>query len=151
MSAPEFFFYHLEAQPLHGALPLLLEKTLERGWRACVRFTTAERLDMIDSALWTYRDDAFLPHGTARDGHSERQPVYLTLGSETPNGAEVVFLTELAEEPGPDHFRRVVRLFDDTDEEARGKARAEWQAAKARGSPVSYWRRKANGAWTKAG
>ncbi|HEX4297004.1 MAG TPA: DNA polymerase III subunit chi, partial [Devosia sp.] len=29
----EILFYHLEAQPLERALPLLLEKTLERGWR----------------------------------------------------------------------------------------------------------------------
>jgi DNA polymerase-3 subunit chi len=151
MTAPEFFFYHLETQPLQAALPVLLEKTLERGWRACLRFSTKERLDAIDSALWTYRDDSFLPHGTARDGPAARQPIYLTLGGETPNGANVVFLAETAEEPEPERFARVVRLFDGADVEARAKAREEWQTAKARGCPASYWRQDPSGAWKKSG
>ncbi|HWU99585.1 MAG TPA: DNA polymerase III subunit chi, partial [Devosia sp.] len=29
----EILFYHLETQPLERVLPLLLEKSLERGWR----------------------------------------------------------------------------------------------------------------------
>ncbi|KFL26848.1 DNA polymerase III subunit chi, partial [Devosia sp. 17-2-E-8] len=30
---PDVLFYHLENQPLEKVLPLLLEKTVERGWR----------------------------------------------------------------------------------------------------------------------
>lgn len=64
---PEILFYHLERQSLESALPLLVEKSLERGWRVVVRAGSAERLDAIDTALWTYREDSFLPHGaTAR-------------------------------------------------------------------------------------
>ncbi len=68
MSAPEFWFYHLEHQPLQAVLPVLVEKTLARGWRALLRFSTAERLDAIDGALWTYRDESFcrtVRHATA--------------------------------------------------------------------------------------
>ena len=32
----EILFYHLEAQPLEKVLPVLLEKSLERGWSAIV-------------------------------------------------------------------------------------------------------------------
>ena len=57
--------------PLERALPLLLEKTLERGWRAVVQAGSQERLDVLDQHLWTWREDSFLPHGTAKDGHPE--------------------------------------------------------------------------------
>lgn len=151
MSRPEFFFYHLERQPLQIVLPVLLEKTLSRGWRACVRFSSAERLDTIDSALWTYRDDAFLPHGSTRDGFVDRQPIFLTLEADNPNDAQVLFLLEAAEEADPERFMRIVRLFDDADEEAKTKARAEWRDVKASGFDVSYWRQDQRGAWVKAG
>ena len=150
MSAPEFWFYHLESQPLQAVLPVLVEKTLGRGWRACLRFSTPERLEAVDSALWTYREESFLPHGTARDGHPENQPVFLTLDGDNPNGAHALFLLEAATESEPARFARIIRLFDGADEEARALARQEWKAAKAAGFEVSYWRQDASGAWKKS-
>jgi DNA polymerase III subunit chi len=150
MTAPEYWFYHLESQPLQSVLPVLLEKTLARGWRALLRFSTPERLDAIDGALWTYRDESFLPHGTARDGAAERQPVFLTLDGANPNGAEALFLLETAGESEPVRFSRIIRLFDDGDEEAKALARGEWKAAKAAGCEVSYWRQDESGAWRKS-
>ncbi len=149
MTATEYWFYHLETQPLQAALPALLEKTLSRGWRALLRFSTQDRLDMIDSALWTYRDDAFLPHGTVRDGHAARQPVFLTLDASNPNGADAVFLLETAAETGPERFKRVMRMFDNADEEARALARIEWKSAKASGFETAYWRQDSGGAWKR--
>jgi DNA polymerase III subunit chi len=150
MTAPEFWFYHLERQPLQAVLPILVEKTLTRGWRALLRFSTPERLETIDSALWTYRDESFLPHGSARDGHAGGQPAFLTLDDANPNSAAVLFLLEAAEEREPERFSRVIRLFDGADEEAKALARAEWKRAKAAGFEVSYWRQDANGAWKKS-
>ncbi len=77
---PEVLFYHLERQPLERALPALLEKTLAKGWRAVVQAASEERLAALDLALWTYADDSFLPHGTAKTGSADAQPVYLTAG-----------------------------------------------------------------------
>ena len=65
----EVLFYHLERQPLDRVLPSLLEKTLERGWKAVVRCGSEQRLEALDLALWTYRDDSFLPHGKQADGN----------------------------------------------------------------------------------
>jgi len=150
MSGLEFWFYHLERQPLEAVLPVLLEKTLSRGWRASVRFSSQERLDAMDGALWTYRDESFLPHGSARDGNPARQPVLLTLDEHNPNGAQILFLLEGADEAEPERFTRVIRLFDGADETAKAKARAEWKDAKAKGFDVSYWRQGESGAWSKA-
>jgi DNA polymerase-3 subunit chi len=150
MTTPEFWFYHLERQPLQAVLPVLVEKTLARGWRALLRFSTPERLETIDSALWTYRDESFLPHGSARDGDADCQPAFLTLEDANPNGAAVLFLLEATEEREPERFSRVIRLFDGADEEAKALARAEWKRAKAAGFDVSYWRQDANGAWKKS-
>ena len=39
----EVYFYHLERRTLEEVLPTLLERSLERGWRAAVQATSEER------------------------------------------------------------------------------------------------------------
>lgn len=145
----EVLFYHLERHPLEQVLPTLLERTLERGWRAVVQVGSTERLEALDTALWTYRDDSFLPHGRKGDGHPSAQPIYLTTGDETPNGAGVRFLVDgagMAELAG---FERIVVVFDGGNEEALEHARTQWRAVKAAGLAATYWQQSEDGKWVK--
>ncbi len=87
----ETLFYHLERRSLDDVLPGILEKTLERGWRAVIRADSSERADAIDSLLWTYNDQTFLPHAQSGDGDPRRQPVLITVEDENPNNANVLF------------------------------------------------------------
>lgn len=145
----EVLFYHLERAPLERVLPSLLERTLERGWRAVVQVGSAERLDALDTTLWTYREDGFLPHGRAGDPHPSEQPIYLTTGEETPNGAGVRFLVDGADTDALEGYVRVVVLFDGTDGEALERARAQWKAIRARGLQATYWQQSDSGRWEK--
>ena len=54
----EALFYHLERQKVEDVLPVLLLRTLERGWKAVVQAGSRERLEAIDSHLWTFDDAA---------------------------------------------------------------------------------------------
>jgi DNA polymerase III subunit chi len=143
----EVLFYHLERQPLERVLPSLLERTLQRGWRAVVQTGSTERLEALDAHLWTYADDSFLPHGAANDGAAERQPILLTVGPENPNGAGVRFLLDGADMETFDGYVRIVVIFDGRDEEALGRARAQWQRVKAQGAKATYWRQSESGRW----
>ncbi|MDX2264886.1 MAG: DNA polymerase III subunit chi [Hyphomicrobiales bacterium] len=144
----EVMFYHLERQRLEDALPLLLEKTLERGWRAVVQAGSRERVEALDAALWTYAEDSFLPHGAGRD-NAARQPIYLTAGDDNPNGATVRFLVDGAAAPDLGPYHRVVFMFDGRDDDAVAAAREEWRRAKAAGAAVTYWRQTEAGRWEK--
>lgn len=146
---PEALFYHLEPHPLERALPQLLERTLERDWRAIVRAGSEERLAALDAHLWTYTAESFLPHGLAADGLADAQPVLLTLDNSNPNGANVLFLVDGVPFEGTSGYDRVVYLFDGRDADARGVARQGWQAAKAAGFDVTYWQQEASGRWVK--
>jgi DNA polymerase-3 subunit chi len=145
----EVLFYHLEHQPLERVLPSLVERTLERGWRAVVQAGSEERVEALDTLLWTYREESFLPHGTRRDGNSAEQPVYLTSNEENPNGAGVRFLVDGAETAELSGYDRVVYLFDGRDETAVAKAREQWKAAKGAGCAVTYWQQSNEGRWEK--
>ena len=145
----EVLFYHLEHQPLERVLPSLVEKTLERGWRAVVQAGSEERVEALDTLLWTYREESFLPHGTRRDGHMAVQPVYLTTGEDNPNGSQVRFLVDGAEASAIAGYARVVYLFDGRDGAAVAGARERWKSAKDAGCEVTYWQQSPAGRWEK--
>lgn len=144
----EVWFYHLERSSLDQVLPELLEKTLGRGWKALVRTGEVERIEHLDSWLWSYRDDSFLPHGTDHEPLADRQPVLLTTKQENPNGAEALFLIDGAEPGDLSPHTRCIVLFDGRDEAALAGARARWKTFKGQGLPVSYWRQVERG-WEK--
>ncbi|MDX2257828.1 MAG: DNA polymerase III subunit chi [Hyphomicrobiaceae bacterium] len=147
----DVLFYHLEHQPLERVLPPLLEKTIARGWWAVVQTGSAERLAAIDTELWTYRDDSFLPHGTAADGFADQQPIYLTTGPDTPNAAGVRFLVDGAacDFAAQSGMARIVVLFDGRDTDALAQAREQWRAAKAVASEATYWQQSPQGRWER--
>jgi DNA polymerase III subunit chi len=146
----EILFYHLKGQRLEQVLPPLLQKSLERGWRVAVQASSEERVEALDAHLWTWRDDAFLPHGTWREPDASEQPVLLTLDGENLNQAVVRFLVEGAELPDdPTAYQRLVLLFDGDDPDAVAAAREHWAKAKNDGFEVTYWQADENGRWQR--
>lgn len=144
----EVWFYHLERTGLDQALPELLEKTLQRGWKAIVRSPAPERIEHLDGWLWSYRDDSFLPHAPAGEPQAERQPILLTTGFDNPNSADALFLVDGAEPGELGGYQRCVVLFDGGDPEQLAVARAQWSKVKGQGLAVSYWKQQARG-WEK--
>ncbi len=147
---PEIWFYHLERSTLDQVLPTLLERTLQRGWRAPIRGATSHRLDDIDELLWTYRDDSFLPHGRADGGHAARQPVLLSESGENLNGAQALFIVDDSELGATQEFARCFIIFDGRDEQALNHARGRWRTLKADGADLAYWKQSDEGRWEKA-
>jgi DNA polymerase III subunit chi len=146
----EILFYQLKGQTLEQVLPPLLQKSLERGWRVVVQASSEERVEALDAHLWTWRDDAFLPHGTDRDSEAAEQPIVLTAGAENPNDAGVRFLVDGANLiTNAGNYQRIVLLFDGDDPEAIEIARLRWNEAKSSGAEVTYWKADENGRWQR--
>jgi DNA polymerase-3 subunit chi len=132
-------FYHLTRTTAEAALPQLLGRTLAAGERAVVLCRTEARLAALDEALWACAQPDWLPHGTARDGDADLQPIWLTVTDEAPNGARFLFLLEGAETARIADFARVFDLFDGNDPDAVAAARLRWAAAKQAGHTLTYW------------
>ena len=141
----EIRFYHLTYKTLEQVLPELLEKTLERGMKAVVMAGSPERVEALAQHLWTYRPDGFLPHGNAKDGHAETQPVWLTPQDERPNEAEFLFLTDGAESARIGDYQRVCEIFRGDDDAAVAAARQRWASYKSAGHDLSYWQQNDKG------
>lgn len=147
----EIWFYHLERSTLDQVLPELLDKTLQRGWRALVRVADPSRLDEIDEHLWTWRDDSFLAHGRAGQDHVDRQPILLSQTGENPNGAQALFIVDQSDLGSVEGYERCFIIFDGRDDMALNHARERWKALKGQGANLAYWKQSDEGRWQKAG
>lgn len=145
----DVLFYHLTETKLEDALPALLEKCLERGWKVGIEMRDPERREKLDQHLWTYREDSFLPHGTDAVELSEAQPVLLCLSSANANAATVRFYIDGAVPDLPLHYERVVFVFDGHDQGELEIARGQWKRLKSEGHALTYWQQNNQGRWEK--
>jgi DNA polymerase-3 subunit chi len=144
----ELRFYHLQRKTLEQALPELLEKAYGRGMRALVLTASEERAEQLSQHLWSYKPESFLPHGTARDGRPEEQPIFLSAEDANVNGATVLFLVDGAESRSAGDYALCCDLFDGADDEALAAARRRWSGAKQAGHALTYWQQTDKG-WEK--
>jgi DNA polymerase-3 subunit chi len=148
----ETLFYHLERRSLEDVLPGLVEKSLQRGWRAAIKTDSSERSDALDTLLWTYDDQSFLPHAQLGDGDAAGQPVLITVEEGNPNCAQIFFYVGGAlpsDWGGLSDLARIVLLFDGRDENTLAGARAAWKEARNAGHDVTYWKETPAGKFEK--
>ena len=151
--AAQYWFYHLEASTLEGVLPGLLEKTLEKGWRALVKLPEDkppnDKLDTLDSFLWTFRDDAFLPHGRDDEPQAELQPILLSASTESAKGFDAVFLLDGAAIEDMDGVSRAMIMINGRSQDDINRERARWKTLKDSGASLAYYQQDDRGRWEK--
>lgn len=128
-------------------LRVLLEKSLQAGWRVAVRGRTAATLDRLDEQLWLRPEDGFLPHGRAGGDHDALQPVLLT--TEPAANDPTCMISVEGADVTPDEvgaMARVMVLFDGHDEAALQTAREQWKSLTDAGVAAKYWS-EASGKW----
>ncbi len=142
-------FYHLTKFSLEQALPKLLEKTLSVGKRALVQVSSKERAEALANELWTYQADSWLPHGTEKDGHGDKQPVWISPDTDNPNGATFLFLTDGSQNDALNDYERCFVVFDGRSDQMVQQARAQWKTYKDAGHELAYWQQTDVGGWEK--
>ena len=138
---------------MEQVLPKLLEKAYKTKQNIVVKVGNDERVEFLNSQLWTFDDTSFIPHGSRKDGFGEQQPIWLTAGEDTPNQATMMFLVDgaTASLENLGKFERVFNIFDGNSPSAVDQARQFWKDLKAaENMEVFYWKQDENGRWTQA-
>lgn len=142
-------FYHLQKTPLESVLPKLCEKAFLSGKKIKVLLGNEERIEFVNTLLWTYSDESFLPHGSKKDGFIEEQPIFISSDNKNENNASILILADNAY---PDlsfikEFERVLNIFDGCDDVALYNARDYWKQIKNLNYELHYWQQKDNGSF----
>jgi DNA polymerase-3 subunit chi len=140
-------FYHLLSTSRERAVPKLMEKALVSGAKVVILSSVEAQLKAMSDALWSNDAASFLPHGGARDGHKEQQPIYLTLTDENPNGAEILCILDGSSPASLTTYSKVLDVFDGSNEDDVAAARERWKTYKAQGLALHYVKQQTGGGW----
>ena len=140
-------FYHLQKSTLDQVLPKLCEKAYLAQNRIKIMLSTEERVEFINSLLWTYNEESFLPHGSKKDGFVKDQPIFISADNENENQADLLILADGAtlEVQDLSLYQRVLNIFDGNDAAALSKAREYWKDIKETGAELHYWQQNDQG------
>lgn len=140
-------FYHLLSTSRARAVPKLMEKMLSSGQRAVLLLGSDAELKAMSDALWANDPASFLPHGTARDGHTSEQPIYLSLTDENPNGAQILCVLDGSLPASVTNYSKLLDVFDGNSEAETAAARTRWAHYKAAGFALQYIKQQPGGGW----
>jgi DNA polymerase-3 subunit chi len=140
-------FYHLLSTTRERAVPKLMEKALKSGSRVVMLTGNDSILKTMSDALWTSDPASFLPHGSARDGHTAEQPIYLTTTNENPNGAEILCVLDGSLPESVKSYTKLLDVFDGSKEDEVAAARSRWSHYKSQGYALQYVKQQPGGSW----
>jgi DNA polymerase-3 subunit chi len=140
-------FYHLRSTSRERAVPKLMEKALESGAKVLVLAAHQATLKTISDAMWINDPNAFIPHGFAREGNADQQPILLTLVDENPNQASILCLLDGAAPADFSAYQKILDVFDGNNDEEVAAARIRWSRLKEQGHALQYVKQQPGGGW----
>lgn len=140
-------FYHLTRRTADQALPELADRAYSKGHKIVIRCGEADEVERLNAHLWGFNPDAFLPHGSAKDGYSSHQPIYLTCQNDNPAGADVLILMPGAAADTIDGYALCCTFVDGNNPEQVTAARGLWTQWKTAGHTMTYWQQSDQGKW----
>ena len=127
--------FYLIQKPRFREEPLLLvcelaRKAFDANLPTLVLARDAEQAEQLDDLLWSFDDDAYIPHQLAGDDEDDLAPVLIAgPDSDTPMRTLVINLRDAAV---PGSIDRVLEVVP-ADDGARGPLRERWKQYQARG------------------
>lgn len=141
-------FYHLTRSPLERVLPVIAQKLLDEGGRLLIVAAEQEARAKLDTLLWNYSSESFLPHAQAGGEHDSLQPVLIAETADAANGARNIALADGVWREEALRFDRAFHFFD---EDRIAEARAAWKGlADREGIERRYWKQNDAGRWEQA-
>jgi len=142
--------YHLNTRTLDQALPEIVQKALSIGHKIMIRAGDDKEVERLSDILWTFRADSFIPHGSKKDGHPDKQPVWLCANNDNANGANVLIVTHGTQMESLDGYTLVCDMFDGRSDDIVIAASARYKTYKDAGYSLTYWQQTDKGWEQKA-
>ena len=134
---PEINFYQTDEVVSKSIAPLMI-KVLDDKKRVFIFCKNPAQIKEIDSALWNYGRNKFIPHSTISDKELDhkRQPVFISDKEENLNSADFLLFIDEPSKAFISSFARVFHFFEEGKNQSKIK-------------PTNFYK-KVSGKWVKA-
>ena len=140
--SPKVVFYDVEPDAWDGWLYKLAAAAWERsGARLLILVDGPDRADALDAMLWSFRDEAFLPHEVVREGQplaDSDARVLISWNASNPHGANLLALDSPTDLDFASTFEVVMDVVDRRSEERLVASRERFKAWRSRGVPPEH-------------
>lgn len=112
-------FYLLENEPLLTPWSVacrLLEKAYHRGHRVFVYCANKQDAEHLDELLWTFKEDAFIPHNLQGEGPEPPPPVQIGFAEEPKGFSDILLNMNITIPAYYTKFRRIIEIVDTKDD-----------------------------------
>lgn len=143
MTAPRVTFYDVDPAGRPALVVRLVEHAASKGRRLLVHCGDDATARALDDYLWTYREEAFIPHEVADAAQLLVDPearVVLTTREEAVIPAEVLLLEAPASIEFARRFGVVIEIVDRRTQEAHAASRSRFAAWREVGVKPDYRR-----------
>ncbi len=143
-------FYQIGQAGLEKVMLALLKKTLAANQKALV-LCPMPAASSIDTSLWTFDPESWIPHGLDDANGAEFCQVWLSSDmAANPIKAEYLFLLHGSAPAQWAGFKRCFCLFDGKSDSQLQQARNQWKEwQELDDTTLSYYAQNAEGGWDK--
>lgn len=134
-------FYTLAQQTLEDRLRFacrLTEKSINAGHQVLLLVDTPEQAQQLDQLLWSFREDAFIPHCLLSESNEHPDcRVHISLGDEIGQHHDVLICLSTQLPPTFSRFKRLLEVVVQEDE-VLSYTRKHYKFLQDRGFPIRH-------------
>ena len=140
------YFYNSSHRNVVADISRLIEKLFKEKNRILVCCEDQEAVEAIDTFLWAYREDGFIPHSIVTKEKLPDYPVLITTDIHEDYEHDVLLALNgvLIKEKDWRKFSKAYYFFDDQENKEKENAREMWKSFSALNIVCNYWVNKAN-------
>ena len=140
------YFYNSSQRDIIADISWLTEKLYKERNRIVVYCKDQETVELINTFLWRYKEDVFIPHSVEKNEQSIIDPVLITTEVDQNHNYNVLLAINgvLINEKDWLNFATVYYFFDNKENKEKENARLMWKSFSALDITCKYWVNKEN-------
>ena len=140
------YFYNSSQRDIIADISWLTEKLYKERNRIVVYCKDQETVELINTFLWRYKEDVFIPHSVEKNEQSIIDPVLITTEVDQNHKHNVLLAINgvLINEKDWLNFATVYYFFDNKENKEKENARLMWKSFSTLDISCKYWVNKEN-------
>ena len=140
------YFYNSSRRNVVADISWLIEKLFKEKNRILVCCKDLETVAVVNTFLWAYKEDGFIPHSMVTKETPTIYPILITTDIHEDYEHDVLLALNgvLIKEKDWRKFSKAYYFFDDQETKEKENAREMWQSFSALNIVCKYWVNKAN-------